>query len=174
MAAVKTQAKLSWGRILRIALLVVIVGWTIARLAFPDRPTLFAGLRPDTAIDRAGLLTPCPSTPNCVSSQSPEGDEHYIAPLAFLGEETEARSQLKTLLQNWPGAKIVEESDRYLSAEFTSRWMGFVDDVEFVLSDRKHQIDVRSASRQGESDLGVNRKRIESLRSRLQETLGNQ
>ncbi|MEO1134470.1 MAG: DUF1499 domain-containing protein, partial [Cyanobacteria bacterium J06639_1] len=61
--------------------------------------------------------------------------------------------------------KVVERGDRYLYAEFTSKLMGFVDDVEFYADEAASVIHVRSASRLGKSDLGVNRKRIEAIRA---------
>ena len=84
---------------------------------------------------------------------------HQIAPLAA------NIAQVKAALLTMPGAQIIREQDQYLYAEFTTRLMGFVDDVEFLEQDgRTH---VRSASRLGKSDLGVNRKRIETLRQTL-------
>jgi uncharacterized protein (DUF1499 family) len=71
------------------------------------------------------------------------------------------------MIQNTDNAKIVEQGDRYLYAEFTSKIMGFVDDVEFYLDENDGVIHARSASRLGQSDLGVNRKRIESIRSQF-------
>ena len=55
----------------------------------------------------------------------------------------------------------------YLYAEYSSALFGFVDDVEFYFPPETHIIHVRSASRLGHSDLGVNRKRIEAIRARL-------
>jgi uncharacterized protein (DUF1499 family) len=65
--------------------------------------------------------------------------------------------------------KIITENKNYLYAEFTSAIMGFVDDVEFYLDEGAKVIHVRSASRLGQSDLGVNRKRIETIRTKLKE-----
>ena len=70
------------------------------------------------------------------------------------------------MIEAMSAAKIVEADDHYLYAEFTSPWMGYVDDVEFYL-DPDGVIQVRSASRLGESDLGVNPKRIEAIREKL-------
>jgi uncharacterized protein (DUF1499 family) len=65
--------------------------------------------------------------------------------------------------------QIITEDKNYLYAEFTSAIMGFVDDVEFYLDEDAKLIQVRSASRLGKSDLGVNRKRIETIRTKLKE-----
>jgi uncharacterized protein (DUF1499 family) len=78
-----------------------------------------------------------------------------------------AFQQLKTAIQSLERTKIVTETENYLYVEFTSALMGFVDDVEFYLNKDKNAIEVRSASRLGESDLGVNRKRVESIRAML-------
>jgi uncharacterized protein (DUF1499 family) len=113
---------------------------------------------------------PCPSTPNCVSSQTSDST-HRIASIAVGSTPAEAFNKLKTIIQGMSGAQIVEVSDRYLRAEFTSSLMGFVDDVEFYLDLDENAIQVRSASRLGESDLGVNRKRIETIRETLTSNL---
>jgi uncharacterized protein (DUF1499 family) len=66
-----------------------------------------------------------------------------------------------------PGARIISDEDGYLHAEFRSRVFRFVDDVELLMDEAGHKIDVRSASRLGYSDLGVNRRRVEQLRARF-------
>ena len=109
-----------------------------------------------------GRLAPCPDSPNCVSSQS-EGEKHHIAPLTYNGEKAEAKETLKKIVMDMVGTRVVNDTDDYLYAEFKSRIMGFVDDVEFYFPEEPI-IHVRSASRLGHSDLGVNRKRIETIR----------
>lgn len=111
-----------------------------------------------------GRLAPCPDTPNCVSSQATDAP-HAIAPLPLVGNAEASRSRLLEILASEPRVRVVEQQERYIRAEFTSRLLRFVDDVEFLIGER--HIDVRSASRLGHSDLGVNRQRIERLRSRL-------
>jgi uncharacterized protein (DUF1499 family) len=78
-------------------------------------------------------------------------------------------TDLKTVIQNLPKTKIITETENYLYAEFTSALMGFVDDVEFLLDEEQKVIHVRSASRLGQSDLGVNRQRIETIRANIRE-----
>ena len=80
-----------------------------------------------------------------------------------------AFERLVTLVAGEPRVRIIVQQPGYLYAEFTSRWLGFVDDVEFLLDEPRARIDVRSASRLGYSDLGVNRRRIEHLRALLRE-----
>lgn len=137
------------------------------RVAFPTLPTPFSGMRPDNLGVVAGRLAPCPSTPNCVSSQSLD-KEHYIEPIAYQGEPQTAIAALASMINSQERTKIIAEESNYLYAEFASRWMGYVDDVEFLVNPTKKVIDVRSASRLGESDLGVNRQRIEQIRTLFQ------
>ena len=130
--------------------------------------SLFAGKRPNNLGVRDGKLAPCPSTPNCVCSQS-EDAGHKIEPLTYKSTPEVAFTQLKQAIASQPRTKIITESPNYLYAEFTSAIMKFVDDVEFYLDEDAKVIHVRSASRLGQSDLGVNRKRIETIRAKLQE-----
>ena len=128
----------------------------------------FSGTRPTNLGMNNGQFAACPNSPNCVLSQAPVSDtEHYIAPLAYTGTATEAIGKLTSVIQSAGNAQIVQSTDRYIYAEFTSKLMGFVDDVEFFVDDSAKVIQVRSASRLGQSDLGVNRKRIEEVRSKL-------
>lgn len=107
-----------------------------------------------------GRLAPCPDSPNCVSSFA-EAERHAIEPL---------RADLvaiRSLIGELNNADVVAEGDNYLRAEFTTRLIGFVDDVEFLYHPDEGVTHVRSASRVGYSDLGANRQRIERLRQRL-------
>jgi len=110
------------------------------------------------------VLAACPDKPNCVSSQA--GDQrHLIEPLHFTGEPGEAWSRLKAILQQQPRTRIVDEQDGYLHAEFRSLVFRFVDDVEFFFDEPNGTVHFRSASRAGHSDLGANRKRMETMRT---------
>ncbi|MEH1951171.1 MAG: DUF1499 domain-containing protein [Nostoc sp.] len=125
---------------------------------------VFAGKRPNNLGISNGKLASCPNSPNCVSSQSPDAS-HQIAPLTFTSTPEEAITNLKQIIESLPRTKIITESKDYLYAEFKSALLGFVDDVEFYLDRSANVIHVRSASRLGQSDLGVNRKRIETIRA---------
>ena len=114
-------------------------------------------------------LSPCPDSPNCVSSQSEDLD-HHIKPLAYTDSRSEAKDRLMSLLQSLPRVKVVIEEPDYIKAEFTSAVFSFVDDVEFYFSETEKIIDVRSASRVGYYDFGVNRRRIEDIRTRFEQT----
>jgi uncharacterized protein (DUF1499 family) len=123
---------------------------------------MFAGTRPDNLGVKDGRLAPCKPTPNCVSSQADPADrEHYIAPLAFNGSMT----GLRRAVESMPRATVVEEKGNYLYAEYRSALMGYVDDVELLYEHEAKLVHVRSASRLGRSDFGVNRERIEKLRA---------
>lgn len=123
-----------------------------------------SGVRPANLGVKDGRLAPCPPTPNCVSSQSTDKD-HAIAPLSYSSSMPEAMADLKKIIQKMKRTRIVAETDNYLYVEFTSALWRFVDDVEFYFDDASKTIQVRSASRLGKSDLGVNRKRIEMIRA---------
>lgn len=110
-----------------------------------------------------GRLKPCGPKPNCVCSQDADPG-HAIEPLAFKGTKGDAMARLRKVLAAQPRTVITRETDDYLHVECRSALFGFVDDVEFLVDESAHLIHVRSASRQGYSDLGVNRKRVEALR----------
>jgi len=126
----------------------------------------FSGTRPTSLGVKDGQLLACPGTPNCVNSQSPDSDaEHYIAPLSFDGSAPEAIARLKEVITNLPRTEIIQQTENYLYAEFTTPIMGYVDDVEFFADEATGTMHVRSASRLGQSDLGLNRKRVEEIRA---------
>lgn len=126
----------------------------------------FSGTRPTNLGVNDGKLAACPDTPNCVSSQTDSADaEHYIAPLSLSGSAQEAIAKLQSIIESMERTEIITTTDTYLYAEFTSALMGYVDDVEFFADAANQTIHVRSASRLGRSDLGVNRKRVEAIRA---------
>jgi uncharacterized protein (DUF1499 family) len=134
---------------------------------------LFSGTRPDNLGVNDGRLAPPKRTPNCVSSQADRAADpgHYIEPLRFSGSPARGWMALKAALQDIERVKIVNEAPNYLYAEFSSRLLGYVDDVEFYLDENAGVIHVRSASRLGTRDFGVNRERIEALRRRFNAAL---
>ena len=113
-------------------------------------------------------LATCPESPNCVSSRDPVG-QHYVQPLRYTGDKDAAYQRLVTLIASQERARIVVADSNYLRAEFRSAVFRFVDDVEFSFSTDRPVIDVRSASRVGYYDFGVNRRRIEALRDQWNE-----
>lgn len=131
--------------------------------------SVFSGKRPDDLGFRNGRLAACKQTPNCVSSQAERADaQHYIDPIPFKGSAAEAIAAVERALRTPERVRIIERKPDYIHAEFRSRLLGFVDDVEFAFDPAfeqpARQIHVRSASRLGKSDFGVNRARIERLR----------
>jgi uncharacterized protein (DUF1499 family) len=109
-----------------------------------------------------GRLMPCPNSPNCVSSYETDAP-HYTEPLTYIGSRESARNTVLSILDGMPDAKIVASQDDYIHVEFTSKIFRFVDDVEFQFVEAQPSIQVRSASRVGYSDLGVNRKRMDQI-----------
>ena len=122
--------------------------------------TACAGEPPQNIGVRDGRLSPCPESPNCVSSFESD-EEHSIAALDA------TLAQIQRVVLALDEANIVEQSSDYMYVEFTSRLMGYVDDVEFLYDSASNQTHVRSASRLGYSDLGANRIRIEAIRTQL-------
>ncbi|OKH21004.1 hypothetical protein NIES593_17205 [Hydrococcus rivularis NIES-593] len=122
----------------------------------------FSGKRPTNLGVKDGKLAPCPGSPNCVNTQS-QDPKSKIAPLPPV-----AIADLRKVIESMERTTIIEQTDNYLYAEFKSKLMGFVDDVEFYFDPNENVIHVRSASRLGQSDLGVNRKRVEEIRAKLQ------
>jgi uncharacterized protein (DUF1499 family) len=113
-------------------------------------------------------LKQCPGSPNCVSSQ--ENDpEHAIAPLIYQDSRSEASARLHQILTEMKRTVIITEEEDYIHAEATSFLFRFVDDIEFYLPVSEKVIHVRSASRKGYSDFGVNRTRVEEIRKRFSE-----
>lgn len=115
---------------------------------------------------RIKQLSPCPQSPNCVSSQSTDPD-HFIEPLVYQATIEEAKARILKVIASLPRTRIVEEEPTYLHAECTSLIFRFTDDLEFAFDDTQKVIHVRSASRVGHSDLGANRKRVEAIRQRF-------
>lgn len=117
-----------------------------------------------------GKLSDCPNKPNCVSSQASD-KAHYVEPLSFDAPIHSIERALLTVLPEMEGAKLVTAEPFYIRVEFTSETMKFVDDVEFLIDPLSNIVHLRSASRLGYSDLGVNRKRVEDIRARVANAL---
>jgi len=147
-----------------LSLLIATILLLGINIVSPGGITMFAGKRPTNLGVNNGKLAPCPSSPNCVSSQS-EDTLHKIEPLTFNTSAAEAMANLRKVIESQERTTIISESPNYIYAEFKSKIVGFVDDVEFYLDEAAKVIQVRSASRLGQSDLGVNRKRIETIRA---------
>lgn len=113
-----------------------------------------------------GRLKPCSWKPNCVNSTADSSDAaHLTAPFTISGDARAAWARLTAAVKQRERVTIVKEEAGYLHAEFKSRGMGWVDDVEFALDAKAGVIHVRSASRLGVRDFGVNRARVEAIRA---------
>jgi apolipoprotein D and lipocalin family protein len=112
------------------------------------------------------VLAPCPQSPNCVSSLA-EDKRHYIEPLQYEGQNSEARGEILSIIDSMRGARVTKSEERYIHAEFVSFIFKFIDDVEFYFDPTSKLIQVKSASRIGHYDWGVNRRRIEAIRKKL-------
>lgn len=142
-----------------IALMAVVagrVGWMSGRA--PN----------DLGVKDGKLKRPSP-TPNSVSSQArlwPEAAA-FIEPLVVPAglEGPQAVDQLARVVAGMEGGRVVEQRSDYLRAEFTTRLLRYVDDVEFWVDPATRAVQVRSASRVGRRDFGVNRARVEAIRA---------
>jgi uncharacterized protein (DUF1499 family) len=150
---------------MKLLVILIILGLLAVgvRLAIPHLGKSVAG----GIVERDGhsVLADCPDTPNC-----------HVAEFAVSAEPSKAISTLADIVTKQPGTKIISQDSHYLHATFATSLMGFVDDVEFLLdagdgSNAQPRVMVRSASRLGKSDLGVNAKRVERLRSASTERL---
>jgi len=113
-----------------------------------------------------GHLSKCPNTPNCVCTEYKDHTSHYIAPITITKNTPPTFNSLlalKEIIRNM-GGSIQLENENYFAATFTSAIFGFVDDLEIRMDTNKKIIHIRSVSRVGRSDLGVNKKRVERLK----------
>jgi len=126
---------------------------------------MFDWRRPQNLGVKEGRLAACKRSPNCVSSQADAGDrEHYIAPIAFKGNVAALRSAVESM----PRSSVIRQDGNYLYAEYRTKLLRYVDDLELWYDEGAGLVHVRSASRLGRRDFGVNRERVEALRSLIQ------
>jgi len=151
-----------------IVVVVLIVGAVlIGQLGF------LQGKAPDDLGLRDGRLKPPSKTPNSVSSQAALYPDHpmrayaEIAPLPLRGDGPATIAKIKAIVEAMPGAAVVKSEPDYLYVQFTTRIMKYVDDAEFWFDPAAQVVQVRSASRVGGKDFGVNRKRIEAIRAQM-------
>ncbi len=130
---------------------------------------IFSGTRPANLGYSAGKFASPTWKPNMVSSTAEQNDKHHIDPLPFTGPASTAWKKLREIVASSKRASIITDNEFYLCAEFSSGLFGFVDDVEFAIDEKASVIHARSSSRLGIDDLGVNRKRIETIRRELLE-----
>jgi uncharacterized protein (DUF1499 family) len=152
-----------------VLLLAGAVAGIALHVATATGDTMFSWKRPQNLGLKDGKLAPPKRTPNSVSSQADPADtEHYIAPIAFKGDALAAMAAARKAVEGMQGATVIRHEGAYLYAEFRTKLMRFVDDVELAYDERAGLLHVRSASRLGRRDFGVNRARVESLRRRIE------
>ena len=153
-------------------ILIVIVVLVVAGIG-AGQFGLLKGTPPIDIGVREGRLKAPSATQNSVSSQAALYPDHpqrayaSIAPLALNGDGPATLARIKTIVQATPGAAVITSEPDYLYAQYTTRLMKYVDDVEFWFDPVEGVVQVRSASRLGQSDLGANRTRVEAVRAAL-------
>ncbi len=157
-------------KIIKIIVLVVFIVLP-AILILIGQLGLLSGTRPTDLGLKDGLLKPpVKDYWNVISSHAekqPHTDYHVIAPIKYSGSGKEAFAKLEAIVRACDGATIITKQDSYIYAEFQTKVLKFVDDVEFVLDEPAGVIQMRSASRLGRKDLGANRSRLEAIRSKF-------
>jgi uncharacterized protein (DUF1499 family) len=147
--------------------LLVLLGWLAGR---------FGALRGHAPADlgvREGRFKSPSKTPNSVSSQADLYPEHpmrdyaRVAALPASGAAAASIARVRAVIERMPGSTVVEQRDDYLYAQFETPQLRFVDDVEFWYDPVAQTVAVRSASRLGRKDFGVNRARVEAIRAQL-------
>jgi len=126
----------------------------------PDKPSITSG-------PKGGRISGCPGSPNCISSESPD-EAHRIAPLRVGSANEGVFDCLRAIVSGMDRVTILEADQENIRAEFRT-FLGFVDDVEFQLNRENRAIQMRSASRVGYWDFGVNRRRLEGIRKKFEQ-----
>ncbi len=130
---------------------------------------IFLGVNADAKLGvKDGKLMPCNGRYNCAITQTVDGQRPNAQPIHYTGSKEEARALLKKIILSFARVKIVAETDNYLHATFESKFWKFIDDVEFYFSEDESVINMRSASRVGKYDLGVNKRRLTKIRKRFE------
>jgi uncharacterized protein (DUF1499 family) len=119
------------------------------------------GPPPRSLGSRNGRLSPCPETPNCVTS-NPSSDLEFLRPWPQIGSVEDTRARLLRLSTTEPRVRVMTATSLYIHVESRSRLFRFVDDVEFLIDQDSQVVHFRSASRLGRRDFGVNRDRMAS------------
>lgn len=146
-----------------VGIVIAVVAALFALMRFVLIPN--ASPRPENLGVDDGQFAACPRSPNCVSSQADESDNtHYIDPLPMRDTVDATRQALVSIIEELPRSEVITSDENYIHAEFRSLTMGFIDDAEFYIDPNANVVHVRSAARLGEGDMGVNRRRIETIR----------
>jgi uncharacterized protein (DUF1499 family) len=160
-------------KIIKFALLLVLV--LGAMLVIAGQLGFLSGKPPAGLGVHEGRLKAPAITPNSVSSQAaldvdhPQRSYADVAPFTYAGDGKAAMHGLSALIEASDRCALVTRESAYLYAQCSTRWLKFTDDVEFYLDETAGEIHVRSASRLGQNDFGVNRARVEALRARFEQ-----
>lgn len=153
--------------------LLIVLGLAVLGVVGAGQAALFQGSTPTDLGVNSGKLKPPSETDNSVSSQAslyPDHPRHVaaqIAPIAFRGDGAATLARIDAIVRTMDGATVVKRDAEYLYVRFTTPLLKFVDDAEFWVDPVAQVVQVRSASRIGEGDMGVNRERIETVRAAL-------
>ena len=156
-----------------VKILVVIIASVAVALLVAGQMGMLRGQAPTDLGLKNGQLKPPANNPNSVSSQASLHPNHPfrayadIAPLTYTGDGAAAFARAVAIVKATPGTIVVEEKPGYLYTQCQTRWLKFTDDLELALDESARVIHVRSASRLGKSDLGVNRARVEAIRTAM-------
>ncbi len=158
----------------RFAILLVLATAILALVVFiAGQMGMLRGSVPTDLGVKEGKLKRPSNTENSVTSQAGLWPDHpmqayaSIAPFKITGDGSAEMAKLASALKAMPRTQIVQQTDDYLYAQCTTQLLKFTDDVELYLDKTAGLIHVRSASRVGRKDFGVNRKRVEALRAAL-------
>ena len=152
---------------------IVMVGLAVALLVAGQAGMLRGAAPTDLGLKKNGQLKPPANNPNSVSSQASWHASHPfrayadIAPMAYTGDGAAAFARAVAIVKAIPGTTMIKENPGYAYAQCQTRWLRFTDDLELALDKSARVIHVRSASRIGRGDLGVNRKRVEAIRAAM-------
>lgn len=115
-----------------------------------------------------GKLQKCPSSPNCVCSEYRQDKKHYTEPISFNDTYNPDMviGKAKTVILEM-GGEIKSMEEMYMAAIFKSSVFRFIDDFEVRIDMGKRLLHIRSASRTGYSDLGVNRRRVKRFKKKF-------
>ena len=159
-----------------LKLLVVVMAGLAVALLVAGQTGMLRGAAPTDLGLKNGQLKPPANNPNSVSSQASLHANHPfrayadIAPLAYSGDGAAALAEFAravAIVKAMPGTTVVAENPGYAYAQCQTRWLKFTDDLELALDTSARVIHVRSASRIGRGDLGVNRARVEAIRAAM-------
>ena len=156
-----------------LKILIVIVVGLVVMLVLAGQLGLLRGTAPTNIGVREGKLKPPSKTPNSVSSQAGLYPDHpqlayaKIEPFKYSGDGKAAMAKIAGIVRGMERTEVITQEPGYLYAQCTTKLLKFTDDLEFYLDESAGVIQVRSASRIGRGDRGVNRARVEAIREKF-------